>query len=91
MKHYYENNIETSDYSLEKKFREYYVGETSDIKALYKSISRNKSSDLCPAFSSFPKFTKQVYGLCIDEYNNVYIISSDTILYMIINGMLEEE
>ena len=33
-----------------------YAGETADIKAMYKSIARNKNTDLMPLFSGSPRY-----------------------------------
>lgn len=62
------------------------VGSTADIKAMYKSIVRNKSTDLRPLFCENPKFSKykQVYGLIIDDDNFVRVISSDAAMEYIL-------
>ena len=69
----------------------YYVGATSDIKAIYKSIRRNKCTNLCPMFCESPKFSelKTTYALCISD-NYITIINSDTMLSMIIDELVEE-
>lgn len=71
----------------------YYVGETADIKAMYKSILRNRTSNLRPMFCDFPKFSdnKSIYALCIDEFAGwVSIVNSDTMLAMIISNEVYE-
>ena len=84
-----------------KKFinqtRMYYVGATSDIKALYKSIVRHSEEcGIMPLFQSSPKFNieKSTYALCIeytDFYNNyVTVVNSDTMLAIICDGEVEE-
>ena len=69
---------------------EFYVGATADIKALYKSIRRNKSTLLCPWHIDMPKFSdkKNIYALCIDEENYIHIVNSDTMLSILINNEL---
>ena len=69
----------------------YYVGATSDIKAWYKSMRRNGS--LCPLFGEDPKFSeeKSVYALCINDDGYFTVVNSDTMLYLIINNLVEEE
>lgn len=86
MKHYYESIPEDYGFCHERNYREYYVGKTADIKAMYKSIARNKSTDMCPLFCDFPKFSeyRQVYALCIDENNYITIINSDTMLAILL-------
>lgn len=58
-----------------------YIGETNDIKAMYKSISRNNHTMIKPLYSDTPIFseTKEVYGLSI-EGNWMTVINSDTAL-----------
>lgn len=70
---------------------EYYVGATENVKALYKSIRRNKSTGLMPAFCGSPKFAegKSVYALCIDENNYITIVNSDTMLSILIDRELD--
>lgn len=67
-----------------------YAGETADIKAMYKSIVRNKNTDLMPLFSGSPRFSdsKRVYGLNIDESGHITIINSDCLAAMILDGDL---
>lgn len=69
----------------------FYVGQTADIKAMFKSIARNKTTDLVPLFCDAPIFSdaKQVYALCIDNDGYVNIINSDTFLAMILAGDVE--
>lgn len=66
---------------------EYYVGATSDIKALYGAIRRNKATWLQPAFLNSPVFSehKHVYALCIDENNYVKVLNSDTMLEILLD------
>lgn len=46
-------------------YSEFFVGKTEEIRAIYKSIARNKNTRITPAFSEFPRFSenKQV---CLD-------------------------
>lgn len=73
-------------------YKEYYVGATSNIKALYKSIRRNRHTNLCQKYCDTPKFSesKSMYALCIDELGFVTVINSDTMLSMIIDGLVQE-
>ncbi|MCM1327305.1 MAG: hypothetical protein NC249_11860, partial [Lachnoclostridium sp.] len=66
----------------------YYVGATADIKAMYKSIARNKNTEISPMFCDAPKFSeqKQVYALCIDKDNWLTVVNSDTMLSLILEG-----
>jgi hypothetical protein len=84
-KHYLETVY--NEYSGEYVYLDYYVGATSDIKALYKSILRSRTTNLMPAFCDFPKFSenKSVYALCIDGEGYVTIVNSDTMLGILIN------
>lgn len=91
MKRYYSVNPETGAIS------DYYVGHTSDIKALYKAIcraSRKGNTFMYPFFCDFPVFSpnKEIYALCVDTGNdwNVTIINSDTMLSMIVDGFVKE-
>lgn len=75
----------------------YYVGHTSDIKALYKAIRRaSEKGNTCmyPLFCDFPIFSsnKEIYALCVDTENywNVTVLNSDTMLSMIIDGVAKE-
>lgn len=76
-----------------------YIGTTSDIKALYKSIRRASekgNTNLYFLFCGAQRFSenKQVYGLVIsdDESDDetVSIITSDTFAMMLVSGELEE-
>lgn len=73
------------------RYSEYYVGETANIKSLYKSICRNKATNLRPMFCGFPKFSenKSIYALCIDDKGYVTIINSDTMLAILIDPELD--
>lgn len=71
-----------------------YMGLTSDIKAMYKSIVRayhKYATDLIPLFSEtrFSK-TRMTYGIIIDEDFFFYPISSDTFTAMLLAGELVE-
>lgn len=89
MKHYVQVKKE-ADWGKDK-YLDYYVGETADIKALYKSIRRNKWTNLVPLFVESPKFSenKSVYALCIENDKYVSVVNSDTMLHMIITGEVE--
>lgn len=71
-----------------------YMGLTSDIKAMYKSIVRayhKYATDLIPLFSE-TRFseTRMTYGIVIDEDSFFYPISSDTFTAMLLDGDLVE-
>lgn len=71
-----------------------YMGLTSDIKAMYKSIVRayhKYATDLIPLFSEtrFSK-TRMTYGIVIDKDSFFYPISSDTFTAMLLDGDLVE-
>ena len=71
-----------------------YMGLTSDIKAMYKSIVRayhKYATDLIPLFSE-TRFseTRMTYGIVIDEDSFFYPISSDTFTAMLLTGELVE-
>lgn len=79
-------------YQDNDNMQEFYVGKTSDIKALYKAIRRNKSTNLYPLFCDTPKFSesKLIYALCIDEDGGISIANSDTMMYLICMGEVVE-
>lgn len=66
----------------------YYVGSKEDIKAMYKSIARNRNTDIKPYFCDFPKFSdsRNIYALCIDKNNWMTVVNSDTMLLFIVKG-----
>ena len=71
-----------------------YMGLTSDIKTMYKSIVRayhKYATDLIPLFSEtkFSK-TRMTYGIVIDDDNLFYVISSDIFTAMLLDGDLVE-
>lgn len=91
MKRYYYVNPETGAIS------DYYVGKTSDIKALYKAIRRasNKGNTcMYPMFCDFPVFSpnKEIYALCVDTEEGwaVNVLNSDTMLALIVGGFVRE-
>lgn len=72
-----------------------YIGTTSDIKALCKSIRRASekgNTNLYFLFCGAQRFSenKQVYGLVISDDETVSIITSDTFAMMLVSGELEE-
>ena len=72
-----------------------YMGRTSDIKAMHKSMARalrKYHTDLIPFFSDTPVFSesKITYGIVIDDDNLFYVISSDTFTAMLLDGDLVE-
>ena len=91
MKMFESINPETGAISL------YYVGHTADIKTLYKVIRRasNKGNTcMYPMFCDLPAFSlnKEVYALCVDTENgwSVTILNSDTMLALIVDGVVKE-
>ena len=88
MKNIMKKYINISDNSI------IYMGLTSDIKAMYKSIVRayhKYATDLIPLFSE-TRFSKSrmTYGSVIDEDSFFYPISSDVFTAMLIAGELVE-
>ena len=86
MKKYYDNEYANV----------YYVGETTEVKALYKSICRagqRGSTGIFPLYEDFPIFSegRSVYGLCVTYDNTFVIINSDTILSLILKGDVSEQ
>lgn len=78
---------------------EMYVGEASEISALYKSIRRagdKGRTEILPMFCEFPRFNpNRLYGLSISKgdfsmYPWMCIISSDSVLRLIVNGSAKE-
>ena len=91
MKMFESINPETGAISL------YYVGHTADIKTLYKAIRRasNKGNTcMYPMFCDLPALSlnKEVYALCVDTENgwSVTILNSDTMLALIVDGVVKE-
>lgn len=70
----------------------YFIGETDEIKAIYKSIARH-GENVGPLYSGNPLFSpyKYVYGVCIDIDGWMMIITSDDFALMLVNGEIEEE
>lgn len=74
-----------------------YVGKTEDIKAMYKSINRNKHCNISPFFCSIAKFSdrKEVYGIVIEPRQNgsqyMSISTSDIIMSEILDGLWKQE
>ena len=71
----------------------YVVGETSEIRQIYKSITRANrecKSDIAPYYSDFPIFSgmKSVYGLKISDDGFLTVLSSDTIMDLIVGGYI---
>lgn len=71
-----------------------YIGRTSDVKAMYKSIaraSRKYHTNLITLFSE-TRFSKSrmTYGIVIDEDSFFYPISSDVFTAMLLAGELVE-
>ena len=73
----------------------YYVGKTSDIKTLYKAICRASykgNTNYWPYNVDTPKFSpyKSVYALCVEGDGSVHILNSDTMLALIVDGVVKE-
>lgn len=71
----------------------YLVGETTEVKAIFGSITRAKETNLVALYSENPKFNKDkaVYAICIDTIANwFYLVNSDTIMSMLIHDELVE-
>lgn len=69
----------------------YIVGQTTQIKSIYKSMARN-NNDFYPLYTEFPKFSpyRRIYGISIDEDGWFHIINSDLISDLIVNGLIKE-
>lgn len=69
----------------------YYIGNTDEISAMYKSMSRaaykGGRTDLYPRFADPPKFAewRRVYALCIDENGYFTIVNSDLMLSLLLS------
>lgn len=70
----------------------YYIGETAEIKAMYKSIARNRNTNIRPLYGDAPKFSpyKQVYGILIDKDGWMSVITSDVFAWMLVSGDITE-
>lgn len=71
----------------------YYVGKTSDIKALYKSIFRayeRECTDIFPLFTERAIFSdyRSFYALSIREDGQMTVLNSDTFLGLLLDGGL---
>lgn len=66
----------------------YYIGGTADIKAMYKSIARNRNCGIYPQYCDSPKFSekKSIYALCIDADGRMAVVNSDTFIAMLLTG-----
>lgn len=89
MKKYEYINQETGEVSF------YYVGATSDIKTIYKAIRRASykgNTNYWPYDVNSPKFSpyKSVYALCVEGDGSVHVINSDTMLSLIVDGVVRE-
>lgn len=69
-----------------------FLGSVDEIKALYKSIVRNKHTNIYPTFDDFPKFSvwKAVYALLIYDNKQMLVINSDMFAMMLLDGDIEE-
>ena len=70
----------------------YYIGETAEIKAMYKSIARNRNTNIRPLYGDAPKFSpyNQVYGILIDKDGWMSVITSDVFAWMLVSGDITE-
>lgn len=89
MKKYEYVNQETGEVSF------YFVGATSDVKTLYKAIRRASykgSTNYWPYDVNSPKFSlyKSVYAICVDSDRSFHILNSDTMLSLIVDGVVRE-
>ena len=67
-------------------YSEFFVGKTEEIRAIYKSIARNKNTRITPAFSEFPRFSenKQVYVIHVDMIGRMTLLTSDDFTLMLL-------
>ena len=82
-------DVETGDVSF------YYVGHTADIKTLFKAIRRASykgNTNYWFYDEDAPKFSlwKAVYALCVEGDNGVHVLNSDTMLSLIVDGVVRE-
>lgn len=73
-------------------YSEFFVGKTEEIRAIYKSIARNKNTRITPAFPEFPRFSenKQVYVIHVDMIGWMTLLTSDDFALMLLEGKLTE-
>ena len=82
-------DVETGDVSF------YYVGHTADIKTLFKAIRRASykgNTNYWHYNVDTPKFSpyKSVYAICVDSDRSFHILNSDTMLSLIVDGVVKE-
>ena len=83
------------EYYMEDNGNSFYafVGKATDIKALYRTLTKNVNSPIMGRYCDFPKFNEhKIYGVLIDiinasdTYNRASIVSADYIMSMILSG-----
>ena len=83
------------EYYIEEHGNSFYafVGKATDIKALYRTLTKNVNSPIMGRYCDFPKFNEhKIYGVLIDiinasdTYNRASIVSADYIMSMILSG-----
>lgn len=83
------------EYYIEDNGNSFYVfvGKATDIKALYRTLTKNVNSPIMGRYCDFPKFNEhKIYGVLIDiinasdTYNRASIVSADYIMSMILSG-----
>ena len=83
------------EYYIEDNGNSFYafVGKATDIKALYRTLTKNINSPIMGRYCDFPKFNEhKIYGVLIDiinasdTYNRASIVSADYIMSMILSG-----
>lgn len=83
------------EYYIEDNSNPFYafVGKATDIKALYRTLTKNINSPIMGRYCNFPKFNEhKIYGVLIDidnasdTYNRASIVSADYIMSMILSG-----
>lgn len=83
------------EYYIEDSGNSFYafVGKATDIKALYRTLTKNVNSPIMGRYCNFPKFNEhKIYGVLIDidnasdTYNRASIVSADYIMSMILSG-----
>lgn len=82
--------------STDSDMDQYVVGETSEIRQIYKSITRANrecKSNITPYYSEFPIFSgmKSVYALKLSTNGFLIVLSSDTIMDLIVGGYIVPE
>ena len=85
---------------IKKYYREslpttFYVGETEEIKRIFRSVRKaimKENSDMMLLFPGMPVFNpnKATYAISIELNRFVSVVNSDTMLSLIVSGDVQE-